>query len=311
MRSREEQGAEAGMKVLLASDGSEHSLAAIRLLNRFPFGTPPEVFLLSIVDTSRWTQNIDLDEEAFAALQATLREEAERRLASEAQLLEHRLWKVHLLVRHGHAGEQIVEAAEKADADLVVVGSRGLGGLARYLLGSVSDNVLQHAGSPVLLARPEREAAEPARKQEPSLRIVLGLDGSASARAAEAWLTRSGLVLGSRLLVLRCLAVVTSFHMDVVQRVSKAWLEEKREARAELEKTRRRLSETAGEVSTRLSEVEDESSEIMGVAEEWGADLIVLGHKGRSAIERFVMGSVSSKVAHHADCSVLVVKTRE
>ncbi len=54
--------------------------------------------------------------------------------------------------------------------------------------------------------------------------------------------------------------------------------------------------------------VGEPASTIVDVAEEEGYDLIVIGNKGRSAINRFLLGSVTSKVVHHAPCNVLLVR---
>ena len=59
-------------------------------------------------------------------------------------------------LRMGRIDAEIVELAEDLDADLVVVGSRGLGGVRRALMGSVSDSVARHAHCPVLVAREKR-----------------------------------------------------------------------------------------------------------------------------------------------------------
>ena len=55
-------------------------------------------------------------------------------------------------------------------------------------------------------------------------------------------------------------------------------------------------------------EVGDAKSRILDVAEEWHADLIVLGSHGRKGVNRFLMGSVSEAVARHACCSVEIVR---
>ena len=55
-------------------------------------------------------------------------------------------------------------------------------------------------------------------------------------------------------------------------------------------------------------EVGDAKSKILDVAEEWHADLIVLGSHGRKGLNRFLMGSVSDAVAQHACCSVEIVR---
>ncbi len=55
-------------------------------------------------------------------------------------------------------------------------------------------------------------------------------------------------------------------------------------------------------------EVGDPAATIVDIAAEEGFDLVVIGHKGHSAIERFLLGSVTTKVLHHAPCNVLLVK---
>jgi nucleotide-binding universal stress UspA family protein len=53
----------------------------------------------------------------------------------------------------------------------------------------------------------------------------------------------------------------------------------------------------------------DPADAILDVAEENGADLIVVGNKGMTGAKRFLLGSVPNKVSHHAPCSVLIIRT--
>jgi nucleotide-binding universal stress UspA family protein len=64
-----------------------------------------------------------------------------------------------------------------------------------------------------------------------------------------------------------------------------------------------------GEVETHARQG-DAADAILDVAEEQGADLIVIGNKGMTGAKRFLLGSVPNKVSHHAPCSVLIVRTR-
>ena len=54
----------------------------------------------------------------------------------------------------------------------------------------------------------------------------------------------------------------------------------------------------------------DPADAILDVAEEEGADLIVVGNKGLTGAKRFLLGSVPNKVSHHAPCSVMIIRTR-
>jgi nucleotide-binding universal stress UspA family protein len=53
----------------------------------------------------------------------------------------------------------------------------------------------------------------------------------------------------------------------------------------------------------------DPADALLEVAEEEGADLIVVGNRGMTGAKRFLLGSVPNKISHHAPCSVLIVRT--
>ena len=53
----------------------------------------------------------------------------------------------------------------------------------------------------------------------------------------------------------------------------------------------------------------DPADAILDVAEEQGADLIIVGNKGMTGAKRFLLGSVPNKVSHHAPCSVMIIRT--
>jgi nucleotide-binding universal stress UspA family protein len=63
-------------------------------------------------------------------------------------------------VSQRHPADSIVQVAEETGADLVVMGSRGLGGIKRALMGSVSDSVVRHAHCPVMVVRKEKQQVE-------------------------------------------------------------------------------------------------------------------------------------------------------
>jgi len=67
------------------------------------------------------------------------------------------LAQAHLV--EGGVAQEIVGLAEEIGAGLIVIGSRGRGGIRRTLMGSVSDSVVRHAHCPVMVVRPEEEQA--------------------------------------------------------------------------------------------------------------------------------------------------------
>ena len=85
-----------------------------------------------------------------------LREQAETVLDEQAKKVRKaggEVAQAHLRVSVRHRADQIVQVAEDIGAALIVIGSRGLGGLRRALMGSVSDAVLRHAHCPVMVVR--------------------------------------------------------------------------------------------------------------------------------------------------------------
>jgi nucleotide-binding universal stress UspA family protein len=68
-------------------------------------------------------------------------------------------------------------------------------------------------------------------------------------------------------------------------------------------------SQAAGVATETYARQGDPADAILDVAEERGADLIVVGNKGMTGAKRFLLGSVPNKVSHHAPCSVLIIRT--
>jgi nucleotide-binding universal stress UspA family protein len=93
-----------------------------------------------------------LDREA-AALARTQTARAERALETAVKQLEAAGWKVRPVVRRGPPLAELLATVEGSDADVLVVGSRGSGGVERLLLGSVAEGALNSSRVPVLVAR--------------------------------------------------------------------------------------------------------------------------------------------------------------
>ena len=142
--------------------------------------------------------------------------------------------------------------------------------------------------------------------------IVVGTDGSDTAGEAVRQAVDLARAVGAGL------ELVSAYEPVPTQRVTderRAPAEEPAWAippREEVELTLQmaaRLAEEAGVAVNLYLRQGDPADAILDVAEERGADLIVVGNKGMTGAKRFLLGSVPNKISHHAPCSVLIIRT--
>jgi len=201
----------------------------------------------------------------------------------------------------------ILKRAPKRDG-LLVVGSKGLDALDRFMLGSVSTKLIHHATCPVLVVKNE---AVPLR------RITLATDGSdASAQALEYVLTtfqpdRSTGKGGRVPIHVSVIHVMASSPLaPITINLAMPWNKHpglKEAGHKFIEQSVQKLIQ-AGFTAEPVYQLGNRAEKIMKVASKHRADLIVMGAKGLGAIDRFLLGSVSTRVVQHSSCSVLVVR---
>jgi nucleotide-binding universal stress UspA family protein len=197
----------------------------------------------------------------------------------------------------------IVELAEDVGAGLVIVGSRGLEGMKRALQGSVSASVVRHAHCPVLVVR--------GRPLVGATRILLGTDGSEEARNAAPAALELAQKLDSELHVTYVGPMperrggLVRYSVDLPPEVVASFEEQ---ARSTLEEQVEKMGEGGGEIMQSHTRVGSPGAEIVALAEELGAGLVVVGSRGLGGVRRALIGSVSDSVVRHAHCPVLVVR---
>jgi len=139
--------------------------------------------------------------------------------------------------------------------------------------------------------------------------IVVGTDGSETAREAVIQAAEMARATGARL-------IVVSAYTPVAARVSAGGAPEAADwnvgsdvlVDGVLSDAKSVTAASGVSVETRAIRG-DPADGIIEVAEQEGADLIVVGNKGMTGARRFLLGSVPNKVSHHAPCSVLIVRT--
>lgn len=287
------------MNVLVATDGSEYGRWELNWVAKLPFVEPPRVTVLYVVDTTALRAPF-LPQPVVASEKAYLQEGLDRMEARSAKIIANAKkqlavlkLKGTVLKEQGAVAPVILQHAPKQDG-LLVVGSQGRDALDRFMLGSVSTNLISYAPCPVLVVKDE---AAPLR------RITLATDGSvASAQALEFVLTNfqpaRSTGKGERVPI----------HVNVIHVEPSSWNPELMGiGRRSVERSVRKLIE-ARFTAEPVYQLGKPAKVIMQVASKQHADLIVMGTKGLSAIARVLLGSVSTRVVQHATCSVLVVR---
>jgi len=218
----------------------------------------------------------------------------------------------------------LITEVERLSADLLVVGSVGMRGARRFLLGSVPNKVSHHAPTDLLIVK-----TDPPRKDLDAYSSVLvGTDGSPTATLAVKKVSSLAARLGLRMLIVCAYEPPTEQEMkqlrgdpnDPVQqwkapKVAQGTPPEFRWRIADAVQAKDIL-ERAGEIAggeglePDLRALEGHAAEtLLSVAESEGIDLIAVGSVGMSGTKRFMLGNVPNRISHHAPTDVLILHT--
>jgi nucleotide-binding universal stress UspA family protein len=144
-------------------------------------------------------------------------------------------------------------------------------------------------------------------------RIVVGTDGSDTASVAVQQAVELAKATGASLDVVSAFEPATSPQLAPEERVEvpgdvQYEVSERQGVNIVLDRAAGEAEKAGVSVTTHAREG-DPSDALLDVAEEAGADLLVVGNKGMTGAARFLLGSVPNKVSHHAPCSVYIVRT--
>jgi nucleotide-binding universal stress UspA family protein len=252
----------------------------------------------------------ELSPEAQTVVEETLARVREAYLATAEYLAAHIADElrahdlgVQTSILGGRPSEALLQCAADLPADLIVIGAKGLSAPGEFHMGSTAHKLVDYAECSVLVARP-CERGQP-------LSVILAADGSPEAlRAAEVVCNLSlprwaevavvsvaeatvGLIAGER-----------SLAADVPDVVRRALLDA---AEASATSVRKRLTGCGAQVR-RVIRLGHAATQILAVAAERDADLIVVGARGQTRAGPFRLGDVAQKIVKYAPCSVLLVR---
>ena len=142
--------------------------------------------------------------------------------------------------------------------------------------------------------------------------IVVGTDGSETANEAVRQAAELAALLGARVHLVCVYEPVPSLHDgpgDVDAHAESGWVLRPREAVDATLAGAAAVFAAAGVEVDLYPQRGDPADAILDVAEERGADLIIVGNRGRTGAKRFLLGSVPNRISHHAPCAVLIIRT--
>jgi nucleotide-binding universal stress UspA family protein len=295
------------MRVLLTTDGSKEATAAMRAASRLLSSEDRKVDVLYVAPVLRAPKSGKIARRVF---QQRVIEETRRILEEAKQILAEEGIDALTLSEAGSAANVIMREAE--DYDITVIGAKGSDTRSIAGLGPVASRLVEHAVGCVLVGR------EP--PGDKGIRILMPVDGSAGSEQALDTLSSFFDLESAEVTLLHVLE--THWLPQDPQRepledtdlesreAGQLSAELRREAEQLLAEARARVFEHHPAVTTSIRDG-NPGNEILSEADQGDYDLVVVGATGASDMKHSILGSVSSKIAWSAPCSVLLVRVPE
>jgi len=310
------------MKILLAIDGSHYSDLVIKMGEALHL--PPQTLatVMTVVPEHAFLGGITLGKLRATSLREDVQQKKALKLLQDAvQALNKTGLKIESLVRRGNPADEILKTADEVNASLVVMGAKGLTDPLAFRLGSVAQTVMKYARGSVLLVRQTiaitSHDAGAARKVGMN-RALVATDGSEHSQLATQFLLDLTLPKKCEVMVVTALQshLVSShektklpFQADE-ELLARLQTEEERYAKGIIARAEKQFKYRGYRT---ISEIlrGGAAESILKAAHKYDPDVVVLGSRGLSVIERLLLGSVAERVARYANCSVLIGRPHE
>jgi nucleotide-binding universal stress UspA family protein len=290
------------MNILVAIDSSPSTEVVLSEVAARPWTQDSKICVLHVLDLFGMAFRVE-DRGPISDVES---QAAERLVKSAAARLAVTGVEITTAVTEGFPPTNIIEYADRWAADFIIVGSHAHSGFSRFLLGSVAQGILRAAHCSVEVVRPRRA---PDRR---GMRILLATDGSDYALDAARSLASRPWPEGTEVKVISSVSVIMAAADPWYSggEVSVRLLEEQRKYAVKYVEAAEKLIRASGLNVTGAVLTGWAKGSIVNEAEDWGADLVVVGSQGRRGFSRVLLGSVSEAVAMHAPCSVDVIRAQ-
>ena len=279
-------------KILVAVDGSESGRNALLQAFRLAVDEKCWITVTSVVPPLTG----DLDLTGVKDIHAALAKPCEDALAEAEKLAAEERILIKTVCEEGETYERIVDLADAENADVIVMGRRGLRRLERAFVGSVTARVIGHTQRDVLVV--------PAGATLGWNKVLVATDGSKFSSIAVTKAIDFAAAYGGSLVVVSVVDVPTEFYAEAPQAVE----DMVRKAQEYTAAVKKQAGNAGVKAETYIGEAEAFEA-IIKLAKDEGVNMIVVGSHGRTGLRRLLMGSVTEKVIGHAPCPVLVAKS--
>jgi len=286
-------------KILVPLDGSELAEnTALPYVESVAGAFDSEIILTNVTGLSE----IDL-----GRLYSTYLDGVARKLEAELEAIGKRP-RVGWEVLSGKPAEEILKAADRNKANLIVLSSAGRSGPGRWVLGAVATKLLRASSLPILLikAREEAEAAKPFQS------ILVPLDGSPEAEVVLPHVASLATKIGSRVTIFEAIDMASlgptefaGYSESAVRGLEATVTKYVCGIRDQL-----KGQGLTGECTAEKA-IGPAADEIVDYAEKHDIDLIAMATHGRSGVKRWVFGSVAEKVLHAVHIPILLVRVQK
>ena len=285
--------------IVIPVDGSRYADEAVRSLQAF--APPNRIVLLhcfSIPQLAYPGMGMRVGREFSEAAEQELRKEGTRILNTAASLLPAVCGEVSKRLEVGDTASVILSTAQKESADLILMGSRGLGVFREHILGSVSHRVTIQAPCPTLLVK---------SSLIPLKNLLLPIEHSLDATWAIDWLAEKPFQSPPHLSVLHVIPFVQPV-LPMGALLPEGWKQELQRGSVHFTQDVTNKLTTLGYQTDRVVEPGAPSSIIQEQIASLQPQLVLMGTSNRPPLDRLAHGSVSHATVHHAPCSVLLLR---
>jgi nucleotide-binding universal stress UspA family protein len=286
------------MRILLATDGSEHSEGAARFLTRFDFSKTDEIVVLHVIS------EIPYDDDYHAQIKRVIKRVAPKILKASADILKATGAEITTVEEQGYPDTTIIEKAVDFESDLIVMGARGVRGVELLFLGSATRAAAINSPKPVLVFK------HTSWQSSGRIRALFATDGSEIADEAGKFAATMPLPADTEFSVMH---VSSSFISDIPQKYMKEIGEQLTGKPSTYKESERIFEQARTFLGSRFNRIDyllrigDPSREILAMEKTLEPDIIIVGCRGLRGIKG-MMGSVSRRLLGHSESSVLIGK---